>query len=178
MKTWIRWIDRVSGWSAALCGFILCFSLALILTEIVLRSAFSKTLFITDEYSGYLMSALTFMGLSYTMREKGHIRVTLLQNVLSNTGRLYLDLVCCLVGFLTFAFISWHCALFFWDSVITQSRSMQISETYLAVPQCFMPLGSALLAAQLLSEGLKCIIVLREGQGAVTLRQEAKDLGR
>lgn len=169
-------MDRVSGWSAALCGFILCFSLALILTEIVLRSAFSKTLFITDEYSGYLMSALTLMGLSYTMREKGHIRVTLLQNVLSNTGRLYLDLICCIVGFLTVSFIAWQCALFFWDSVVTQSRSMQISETYLAVPQFFMPLGSALFALQLFAEVLKCLVVLKGGD--IALRQEAKDLGR
>jgi len=159
-----------------LCGFILCFSLGLILTEIVLRSAFSKTLFITDEYSGYLMSALTFMGLSYTMREKGHIRVTLLQNVLSNTARLYLDLVCCLVGFLTVSFIAWQCALFFWDSVVTQSRSMQISETYLAVPQFFMPLGSTLFALQLFTEALKCLVVVKGDH--IALRQEAKDLGR
>lgn len=176
MKTCIRWVDRISGWSAALCGFILCFSLVLILTEIVLRGAFSKTLFITEEYSGYLMSALTFMGLSYTMREKGHIRVTLLQGVLSNTGKLILDLVCFLIGFLTFSFIAWQCALFFWDSVITQSRSMQISETYLAIPQAFMPLGSGLLALQLLSEAMKCLIVLK-GED-IALRQEAKDLGR
>ncbi|MEW6259054.1 MAG: TRAP transporter small permease [Thermodesulfobacteriota bacterium] len=176
MKTCIRWADRISGWSAALCGFILCSSLALILTEIVLRGAFSKTLFITEEYSGYLMSALTFMGLSYTMREKGHIRVTLLQGVLSNTGKLYLDLVCFLIGFLTFSFIAWQCALFFWDSVITQSRSMQISETYLAIPQAFMPLGSGLLALQLLSEAMKCLVVLK-GED-IALRQEAKDLGR
>ncbi len=178
MKSWIRWIDRLSGWSAALCGLILCFGLVLILTEIVLRSALSKTLFITDEYSGYLMSALTFMGFSYTMREKGHIRVTLLQGVLSKTGKVYLDLVCFLIGFLTVSFIAWQCALFFWDSVVTQSRSMQISETYLAVPQFFMPLGATFFALQLLAEAMKCWVVLKGDAGDIALRQEAKDLGR
>lgn len=178
MKTWIRWIDRLSGWCGALCGAILCISLILLLTEIVIRSAFSKTLFITDEYSGYLMSALTFMGLSYTMREKGHIRVTLLQGVLSEKTKIYLDLICFFIGFLTFSFIAWQCSLFFWDSVATRSQSMQISETYLAIPQVFMPIGSFLLSLQFLSEAAKGLLMLRGETDDISLQQESRDLGR
>ena len=178
MKTWIRWIDRLSGWGGALCGTILCISLILLLTEIVIRSAFSKTLFITDEYSGYLMSALTFMGLSYTLREKGHIRVTLLQGILSEKNKIYLDIICLFIGFLTFCFIACQCALFFWDSVATRSQSMQISETYLAIPQVFMPVGSFLLSFQFLSEAAKCLLILRGETDGISFQQESRDLGR
>lgn len=49
---------------------MLCVALVMICAEIVLRSVFDRTLYITDEYSGYLMCGLTFCALAYTLREK------------------------------------------------------------------------------------------------------------
>ncbi|MFZ7128583.1 MAG: TRAP transporter small permease subunit [Desulfobacterales bacterium] len=178
MKLLIRWVDAASGFAGALSGFMMCIGLALIFIEIILRSAFSSTLFITEEYAGYLMCGLTFCALAYTLREKGHIRMTFLYKIVTGRARIYLDFACFIVGLLFCLALTYFTFDFFWDSILTGSQSMQISETYLAVPQFFMPFGAAILTLQFLSETLKSIMVIKGDTEGLSIRQEAEDLGR
>lgn len=178
MKPLIRWIDALSGLAGALSGIMLCIGLTLIFMEIILRSTFSSTLFITEEYSGYLMCGLTFCALAYTLREKGHIRMTFLYKLVTGKARAYLDLACLVVGFLFCSVFTLFTFQFFWDSIATGSQSMQISETYLAIPQFFMPFGAAILTLQFLSEMLKAVMVIKGDTAGLALREEAEDLGR
>ena len=67
---------------------------------------------------------------------------------------------------------------FFWDSVITRSQSMQISETYLAIPQVALPAGAFLMALQFTSEFLKTVLVLKDDTGGLEILSESGDLGR
>jgi hypothetical protein len=53
---------------------------------------------------------------------------------------------------------------------------MQISETYLAIPQFFMPFGSLILALQFIAEFLKSSMALKTGEFKVT--EEERGLGR
>ena len=178
MKRIIKVIDAVSGFGGSLSGIMLCVGLALVSAEIILRSFFNSTLFITEEYSGYLMCGLSFCALGYTLREKGHIRMTLLHRAITGRARLVMDTACCIVGFLFSVMLTCYTGQLFWDSVLTESQSMQISETYLAVPQFFMPFGAFILALQFLSEVLKSILVLRGDTSGLTIHEEIKDLGR
>jgi len=66
--------------------------------------------------------------------------------------------------------------MFFWDSVVNSSRSMQISETYLAIPQFFMPFGFSILSLQFVAEFLKNHMALKTGK--IKVREEDKSLGR
>lgn len=178
MKRLVQLIDKVSGVCGGLAGLLLCGGLALIVAEIVLRSGFDATIYITDEYSGYLTCGLTFCGLAYTLREKGHIRMTFIHRVVTGRRREYLNLVCYGVGLAFSAIITWYTWSFFWDSVLTGSRSMQISETYLAIPQFFMPFGAGVLALQFLAELLKTVLIIRDDTAGLTLHEEIADLGR
>ncbi|KJS02812.1 MAG: hypothetical protein VR65_03965 [Desulfobulbaceae bacterium BRH_c16a] len=178
MKFFIRTIDRLSGFCGALAGIMLCAGLALTAVEIVLRSAFDSTLFITDEYSGYMMCGLTFCGLSYTLREKGHIRMTFIHKVVTGRRREYLDLICYGVGILLCAALTCFTWAFFRDSIATGSQSMQISETYLAIPQFFMPFGALVMTLQFLAEFLKIILVIKDDAAGLTIHEEITDLGR
>lgn len=177
MQRMVKWIDALSGLGGALAGVMLCAGLALIGAEIVLRSFFSHTLFITEEYAGYLMCALTFCALGYTLRDKGHIRMTFLLKVVRGRPRILLDMVCFAVGMAFCAALTWHTGLFFLDSVVSRSQSMQISETYLAIPQIFMPLGALVMTLQFLGEFLRALALLKGVEG-IELRQESSDLGR
>lgn len=178
MKRLVRTIDGISAFSGGLSGVILCIGLILAFIEIILRTAFSSTLFITEEYSGYLMCGLTFCGLGYTLREKGHIRMIFLHRIVTGKHRGYLDMICYAVGCLFCGAITFFSGEFFWDSVVTRSQSMQISETYLAIPQFFMPFGASIMTLQFLGELLKTILVLKGDAGGLAIREEAKDLGR
>lgn len=178
LKTWIRFLDGLSGAGGWLAGILMVLALLLVIGEIVVRSFFSGTLYITDEYSGYLMAMLTFTGLAYTLRERGHIRMMFLPHVLKGRAHIIFNMACFVVGFLFCAALTSYTWDFFWDSVVNESRSMQISETYLAIPQAFLPLGSALMTLQFLAEFLKGVALLRQETEGIRILEEADDLGR
>ena len=69
------------------------------------------------------------------MRDKGHIRMTFLRSAISPRAKVILDMICFVIGFLFCIGLTYLTFRFFWDSVVSGSRSMQISETPLAIPQ-------------------------------------------
>ncbi len=178
MKAVIRVVNAFSGLGGWLAVIMICLALGLALSEILSRSLFNKTLYITEEYSGYLMCTLTFSSLAYTLRERGHIRMVFVLRALSARARHFLNLACHTVGFVFGIGFTVFCFLFFWDSVVSGSQSMQVSETFLAIPQAFMPLGALMLTLQFLGEVFKDILVIRGDTAGLTLTEEADDLGR
>lgn len=173
----INIIDRFSIFGGILSGIMICSGLILVIAEIIIRTIFNSTLYISEEYSGYLMGGLTFVALGFTLKEKGHIRMTFLHNILKDTRhKLIIDMVCYVIGFAFSIGVTYFTGMFFWDSVINGSRSMQISETYLAIPQFFMPFGSLILALQFIAEFLKSSMALKTGEFKVT--EEERGLGR
>jgi TRAP-type C4-dicarboxylate transport system permease small subunit len=176
-KRLITIIDKFSFFGGALSGIMICSAFILIVSEIITRTIFNSTLYVAEEYSGYLMCCLTFAALGITLRDKGHIRMTFLHNILKNSKYLLvLDMICYVIGFVFSIWITYFLGMFFWDSVINNSRSMQISETYLAIPQFFMPFGSFILALQFIAEFLKSHMALKTGK--VEVIAEDKSLGR
>jgi TRAP-type C4-dicarboxylate transport system permease small subunit len=175
MEAFIRFCDRLSLYGGVLSGILMIVALLLVCTEMVVRTMFAKTLYITEEYTGYLMAALTFLALAYTLRDKSHIRMVFLHEVLKGRSRTLVDLYAFTVGFLFCLILTWNCADFFLDSIKTGSRSMQISATPLAYPHFFMPLGSAILTLQFAAEICRSFIRLRTGE---TGEAESSTLGR
>jgi TRAP-type C4-dicarboxylate transport system permease small subunit len=178
VKAVIRAVNAFSGFGGWLAVIMICLALGLALSEILARSLFNKTLYITEEYSGYLMCTLTFCSLAYTLRERGHIRMVFLLRALPARGRHFLNLACHGVGLVFGIGFTAFCSLFFWDSVVSGSQSMQVSETYLAIPQAFMPLGALMLTLQFLGEVFKDILIIRGDTAGLMLTEEADDLGR
>lgn len=177
MERIIRFADKLSGLGGILSGIMICCGVILVITEILMRTFFSQTLYITEEYSGYLMAALTFLALGYTLRHKAHIRMTFLRHVISEKRRLQLDMVCFLFGAAFCAMLTWVTFLFFWDSAVSGTKSMQISETPLAVPQFFLPAGSLIMTVQFVAEFLKTFQQLIEGNFEAA-EEEPEALGR
>ncbi len=178
MKKLIQAIDRTSGFSGGVAAVIVVAALFIAIAEIITRSVFGKTIYIADEYSGYLMAMLTFMGLAYTLRERGHIRVMVIIHFLQGKRRIIYTMICTFIGFLFCAGLTYHTFLFFWDSVVNKTQSMQITETYLAIPQAFLPIGSFLLTLQFVSEFLKGFAMLKNDTEGLNILEETDELGR
>lgn len=178
MKKIINLIDNLSGFSGWLAGIMTAIAMLLVVTEIVYRTVFSRTVYITDEYSGYLMAMLTFCGLAYTLRERGHIRIMVLPHFIKGRKRIIFNMACFVIGFIFCIAFTWFSFVFFWDSVVSGSRSMHVSETYLAIPQFFMPFGAALMTLQFLAEFLKGVAMLRGDTEGLRILEETDELGR
>ncbi|MFQ3621742.1 MAG: TRAP transporter small permease [Spirochaetales bacterium] len=176
IKRFVQFCDFLSRAGGILSGILTVVALILIVAEIGVRTFFHGTLYITEEYSGYLMAAITFFGLSFTLKEKAHIRMMFLFSVLKGNRRRILEVYTYLVGVVFTGILSWTTFQFFWDSVVNKSRSMQLSETYLAIPQAVLPLGSALLCLQFLAEAVRTWVAPAEDNPAGKV--ESASLGR
>jgi TRAP-type C4-dicarboxylate transport system permease small subunit len=88
------------------------------------------------------------------------------------------NMVCMLIGLVFCVGLVWFTGEFFWDSVVNQTQSMQITETYMAIPQAFLPIGSFFLLLQFLSELLKGVAVLRQDTAGLRILEETDELGR
>lgn len=177
MEKIIDLCDKLTNFFGAIAGILMLFSVLLIIGEIIVRTFLNSTLYITEEYTGYLMAAVTFLGLAYTLKERGHIRLVFLHTILSGRSRVVLDIYGFLVGTILFAIITGCTMHFFWDSVVTGTRSMQISSTYLAIPQSVLPLGSIIMTLQFAAEFFRSILLLRTG-AEVEHELESSSLGR
>jgi len=155
MKKLISIVDKLSiglGKIAAFFVFAVC---TLIFIEIILRSVFNKTLFITSEYAGYAMCIITFLGLAYTLYNDGHIRVTIIYSKLSERGKVICDMINYFIGILLCIYIFKATGNLFYNSVIKQTRSVQVFATYIAIPQFFLPFGTAFITLQYLCKFIK-----------------------
>jgi TRAP-type C4-dicarboxylate transport system permease small subunit len=178
MEKFVRVIDRITHAFGIIAGIMMLIGVALVLSEIIVRALFDSTLYITEEYTAYLMVAITFFGLAFTLKEKGHIRMVFLHKfVKGGKARILLDLYSFTIGLTVFAVITGTTADFFWDSVVSGTRSMQISRTYLAIPQSAMPLGSLLITLQFAAEIVRSVMKLRTGE-IDEEETESKALGR
>ena len=177
MESFVRICDKLSVACGIASGVLMVLSTLLVLAEIVVRSAFSKTLYITEEYSGYLMAALTFLALAYTLKDKSHIRMTFLHTIAKGKAKLWLDVFAFSVGFAFCALLTYTTGEFFWDAVVTKSRSMQISQTYVAIPQFFMPFGTGVMMLQFAAEIMRTLLLLRAGR-VDAVEAESSMLGR
>jgi len=178
MKKIINFIDNLSGFSGWVAGIMTVVALVLVVAEIIWRTGFSSTLYISDEFAGYLMAMLTFCGLAYTLRERGHIRMMMLPHFLKGKGRIIFNMVCFVVGFIFCIALTWFTYVFFLDSYVSGSKSMHVSGTLLAIPQFFMPLGSLLMTLQFLAEFLKGVAMLRGDTEGLRIHEETDELGR
>lgn len=164
MESFVRLCDRLSVACGVASGVLMGFSTILVLVEVVARTTFDKTLYITEEYSGYLMAALTCLALAYTLKEKSHIRMTFLHTIAKGKIKAVVDIIAFMVGAAFCALLTYATGDLFWDAVVTNSRSMQISQTYMAIPQFFLPFGGFVMMLQFAAEAIRTILLLRSGR--------------
>ncbi|MEI3606301.1 TRAP transporter small permease [Pseudogracilibacillus sp. SE30717A] len=175
----IRIIDKISNAFGTIAGITMVLGVVLVLTEVIVRSAFNSTIYITQEYTAYFMVAITFFGLAYTLKEKGHIRLTFLHKIVkSGKGRTFLDIYAFTLGLVIFAIITFATVDFFLGTYASGTRSMQITKTYLAIPQFAMPLGSFIVSLQFFAEILKSIVKFKKGEFDEEDDTEIEALGR
>jgi len=159
----IRILDRISDFFGFTAGLMMLFGFSLVLIEIVLRTFLTKTLHITSEYTAYMTVGITFLGLAYTLKEGGHIRMTFLHSFLKGKSVIFLDILTFIIGIVFFSVVTYITAEFAIGSYMIGSRSMQITRTLLWIPQSLIPIGSFVMVLQFVSEILKAVEDLKTG---------------
>jgi TRAP-type C4-dicarboxylate transport system permease small subunit len=135
--------------------------MALFITlEIAGRHLFGYSMLIVDEWSGYLLVIVTFLGLAYTLKTKGFLQIEFFLNRLSPRLRSIFNAVLILLALLYSLVIQYKLIVHVWSSYTTGQVSISISQTPLYIPQLFMPVGMSLLILQLIKEGAHAVFDL------------------
>ena len=173
MKKIVRIADTiflVASYSAGLC---LIGIMILTMVEVITRYILHHPLILCDEFGGYSLIAISFLGLAYCWKERGHIRIDLLTSrlsaKLSNRLRIFKLIVAVLYVALA-AKVSWA---FLFASFQRQMKSNTWLMTPLHWPQLVIPIGFSILLLALIVEILTTLHGIKVG---ATSEQESKEL--
>ena len=160
MQRLVRLTETLSDWMAGISAVMLALMTLLILTEILLWNTLSKTTLIADEYSAYGLAAIIFMGAGYCLKEKGHIRITLI------IGFLPPRLACIITFFATGAttgfmgYLWWYLFKMVQSTIRYQSTSGTLTQTPLWIPQTLMLIGATCFLIQLIGTTAKTFLAI------------------
>jgi len=154
----LGWTDTLSRWGAYLSALSMLLVVALITVEVGLRSLAQTSTLVADEYSGYLMVAIVFFGLAYTLRTEGHIRISLLTVRLPERWRRGFELGATLFALALCLYLFRHMAKMVYDTWQLGMQADSIAETPLYLPQLSMLAGMLLLILQLVAETLRRLL--------------------
>jgi TRAP-type C4-dicarboxylate transport system permease small subunit len=154
--------DVVSGHLPAWTVFVL---MVMVLAEVVTRYALNAPLSIADEYGGYMLVGITFVGLAYTWKERGHVSVEIVTNILPPKVRQWVRFITLILATLFCLPLIAGSYEMLQDSLLFGARSGSWLRTPLVYPQSVLLLGSVLLLLQLIAEVIKAVFALKNSEG-------------
>jgi TRAP-type C4-dicarboxylate transport system permease small subunit len=175
-------VEYMSIWAARGCGILLLVSTAAICAEVLVRGALGRSIFTTDELSGYTLAIMTSWGLSLALLRLAHVRIDLLRAAVPAPIAAVLDLFSSIVVTGFGAFLAWYAT----EMVFTAYERGFVSNTTLETPM-FIPQGIWALGLWIfvLSGSVVSLSVLRrlvqrdwDGVAAIAGVQRADDEAR
>ncbi|MBI4186024.1 MAG: TRAP transporter small permease [Chloroflexi bacterium] len=166
MKRLLNVLDSVigigSGQVAAWIAFVM---MLLMITEVFARYLFHSPLLVSNELSGYMLVAITFIGLGYTWTRKGHVRITFVVERLPGKVRNWLRLANIIIA-IAFTGILVRAS---YGLVQSSLRFGDRSEEWLRTPQAWPQLaliaGSVMLLLALVCDFIEAVKAARTTRG-------------
>ncbi|MEW5908758.1 MAG: TRAP transporter small permease [Thermodesulfobacteriota bacterium] len=167
MNQIIRATEKLSDWLAKISAVILGLMTVLIIVEIFIWNLFVKTTVIVDEYCAYGFAAIIFLGAGYCLKEKGHIRITLILGYLPEKLSRILTFGATCTTTLFMGYIWWFLFKMVSAAFRYHSTSGTLTHTPIWIPQSFMLIGAAALFIQMVGISLKTYAAIQNGEEVV-----------
>ncbi|MCV2892624.1 TRAP transporter small permease subunit [Lentibacter sp. XHP0401] len=149
LASYAAFTSRLSAFAAQLGMVAIVLMAVHILIEITLRAFWSTSTFILDEFVGYEVAAMTFLGLGAALDDKVLLRVNLLLLPLKGWLRVAVELFNALATLAVFSFLTFHLIRQTIRSFERKTTSLSILETPLWIPQSILVLGLVIFCIQL-----------------------------
>jgi TRAP-type C4-dicarboxylate transport system permease small subunit len=154
-ETFLTQSDQISGHSgfiAAMAGVVM---IVIIVVEIVMRIGFRVPTLIGVEVGEYLLAAVVFLGASYTLREKGHIRIDFVLKRFPPKKQKALNLATMGLTLTVTILLVWYGWRLIIQSYTLETEAWSALRTPLFIPQILMGVGLILLLMQVGAELLR-----------------------
>lgn len=145
-----RVADKISNAAGVLSGVCVAAILVIVCAEVLLRHI-GHSMLVTDEIAGYLNAAVIFLGLGYTLKSGGFIRVELLYDALPSVLRLAAKWLFTLISGVAIGVLLYYAALHVRYAFEQDTRAISILETPEWIPQSVMAIGLAVLLLQIVA---------------------------
>jgi len=160
-----------SGWLAAASIASICL---LVVCQVVLNaidrvsglltgSAIGLTIPSYADFTGFFLAAASFLALAHTLRQREHIRVTLLLSHCNSKLRHVLEIWCLLLAGGVTLYFSWYTFLLIRESYTYHDLSSGMVAVPIWIPQSAMFLGLVVLSIALLDELVCALMGSKQG---------------
>ncbi len=167
MNRLVKLSDALSDIMANISAVILGLMTLVILVEIFLWNMFEKTTLIADEYSAYGLAAIIFLGAGYCLKEKGHIRITLVLGFLPGIASRIITFIATAVTTLFMGYLWWYLLKMVKSAIRYESTSGTLTNTPLWIPQAIMLVGAAVFFIQLIATCIKTFAAIKTKEEVV-----------
>ncbi len=160
MRKFLNGLYRFSLYAAA--GFIVAI-VAIVMAQVLLNLAdriagflFGNAIGMTvpsyADFTGFFLAAASFLALAGTLREGGHIRVTLLIGVFSRPVQRWFDIFAVAVALAITCYATWYTIALVYDSWSYNDLSPGMVPVPIWIPQSSIALGLLILVIALLDD--------------------------
>ena len=143
----------------------------LVLYEVFMRYILHQPPMVADEFSAYMLVAMSYLAAAYTFREKGHVRITALVSRLPTRLSNWLRVVTLAIG-LGFSILLTKSS---YDLMAFSFKLRMASSTWLNFPlqgpQMTLAIGFTILSLLLVVNIAKVIMNIRAG---ISIEEEAR----
>ena len=157
-------IEKISNFFGYVSGWLVPCMMVLVAVEVFMRYVLHNPAMVADEFSAYMLVGLSYLGLAYTWRNGGHVRITLLVSRLPVKAASWIRLFMLILIFIFMIGIT-HAG---WKMIIYARQIDLRSDTWLTFPlfwpQLTVFIGFLLLTLTLPLEIAKVIIKIRTGE--------------
>jgi len=163
----VRFTENLSCLMARISAVLLGLMAILILVEIFLWNCFEKTTLIADEFSAYGLAAIIFLGAGYCLKEKGHIRITLVLGLLPEKVSRMITFISTVITACFMGYIWWQLFKMVQATWRYSSTSGTLTNTPLWIPQTIMLIGAACFFIQLIGISVKTFQAIGTGEAVI-----------
>lgn len=165
MKKLGRIIENLADLLGHLSGWLVFLMMALVVFEVFMRYVLKRPPMVADEFAGYLLVAISYLGIAYAFKDNAHVRITFvidrLSPRLSNWFRLITQIMALFFTILL-SKMSYNYLLF---SSKLNMRSSTWIRFPLIWPQITLMIGFIILSLFLIVRIVKMIKDIKSGNG-------------
>ena len=166
MEKIVRIIEKITDIAGGLLqAWIVFLLMMMVMLEVLARYVLQSPLSLADEMGGYMLVVIAFMGLGYTWKERGHVRVELVVNMLPRKLRNAMRFFTLILATLFCYPLIVGSFQMLQDTILFESRSGSWLRTPLVYPQSVILIGSVLLLLQFIAEIIKAVISFKQPSG-------------
>jgi TRAP-type mannitol/chloroaromatic compound transport system permease small subunit len=164
----LTWFLNLIDYTNELCGRVISFVgiwlTFIVAFEVIIRYVFNRPTTWGMELSQMSMLVMICLGVGYTFLHDGHVRVTILYDMLSTKKRAILDLILYPLVLLVSIVLVWYGGKIFWQNLIYGFRTASAWAPLQWPTKLMVPIAGVLLGLQCLAKLIRDWIIVWTGE--------------